>query len=72
MSFLAVRGQVERARDIPSLWQELMWSLPLGRVVVQAVVVDDDLILGLDLVLPQSCILCEIDVRTGVSWALKA
>ena len=70
--FLAIRGEIKRALRVESVGQELIWTLPFLRIVVQSVVVDDNLVLLLNLDRAKSCVLCQIDIRAGVCWSLES
>ena len=51
MALLTRRSQTQRVAMIEPLWQELVWSLPLGRVVMNRFEVDHNHVTLLEVVL---------------------
>ena len=59
MSFLSRWRKVEGVIAIESIWQKFLWALPLGCELLHTLVVDDQLIVGLQVEVPYPTVLGE-------------
>ena len=70
MSFLSRWCQVQGVVTIKSIWEELLRALPLGCELLHSLVIDDQLVIGLEVVVSYPAVLSEHHWHTIVCRVL--